>query len=196
MALRSINLLRCGGDVCDFGVRRRREAGWVQIKDENSWHDWRSGGLIDLNVLTTLGAMDWELATGSTHGQPSLVTVNPLYVNCPNGSGTTVTTLNAINAGGYNYFRFKGSWQKAFEGTSSSIYFKVSLLDFDTKEVLYEFTHPKGGTSAKGEQAFDQIVALTEPMKTNIQIQFENGMTSTTNHFSVETLFFSRNMIN
>ena len=78
------------------GIRYNKETDWVQIEDENGWHDWKSGGLLwDGVILNNLGTIQFNDKTGgwnaTTHtnidfddGGNKVILVNTRGQGCQN----------------------------------------------------------------------------------------------------------------
>lgn len=125
------------GEINSF-IRYNPDTDMLQIKDaEGNWHDWASGGLQVLDLLT-LSKDEW---TTSDSVATTTVTVSPFTLTSAYRTDATsqlsyCKTVKAYNLTGKNKLEFTCSgWHVSFGA--------VQIINAETGSIAYEYTNSK-----------------------------------------------------
>lgn len=149
----------------------------VQIKDaDGNWHDWASGGLQVLDLLT-LNAGDWTTAGSKAS---TALTVNPFTLTSTDSSDVTsqlsyCKTVKSYDLTGKTKLEITGKgWHVTFGA--------IEFINAETGNVDYKYSRSASGV-------FDESISLPT-LNGNYHIQLVSGVYDNANATKVEMTVF------
>ena len=166
------------GEINSF-IRYNPETDMLQIRDtEGNWHDWASGGLQVLDLLT-LNANDWT-TSDSTAG--TTLTVSPFTLTSTDKSDVTsqysyCKTVKAYDLTGKNKLEFTCSgWHVSFGA--------VQIINAETGSIAYEYMNSKVTNGVINE------VLELPTLSGNYYIRLKSGVYNNDNAQTVKVTVF------
>ena len=132
-------------------IRYNESEDKVQIYYNGAWVDWRSGGLVAININEIPIASWTKDGTGS-------FTINPFYLD-GSKSSTKVKTLNGYEFGKYTKICIQGNIRTHQSTDSTNAYLKIKLYNSSGTEVFYY--HFKDITTNDRDVPIDTEIPLT-----------------------------------